>query len=136
MATVPFFSGYANCMIDFGKGINAFMDDSNEIIAEYSTPRYMDVGVVLRCIKHTLLDNGRKRLDDPCHPFNKYADVEASDSVLIRRLARDIMDKIQEARLRNAVLSLFHSGGVNRDCLDTLMECWWEYVDKCIIEEG
>lgn len=122
---------YANYLnVDTSIGLNAFTDSFDEVYDSLSDSQ--EHQYVLQLIKRKLLEKRHLSLSNPEHPFNKFADESCAQSTLLTRLGREIIDEVQERRYRGAVYSFFHSGGVNREELDTIVDAYWVYVDTVL----
>lgn len=123
-----YYSNYSN--IDSSIGLNAFTDEFDDVIHTFNdSPHHL---FVLSIIKRKLVEKLHLSLTNPEHPFNKFADESCAQTTLISRLGQEVMSEIQERRYRGAVYSFFHSGGVNREELDAIMDAYWVYVDTVL----
>ena len=124
------FAELANCQIDFGMGLNQFLDESSEIIVRFSDSRRHQR--VLRTVRDELISDKGTRLNHREHPFNRYTTVDKEDAIALRNLCNVIRGMFQERGDRDAVVSFFHSGGAYYDDLFELLDLYWEYMDTCL----
>jgi hypothetical protein len=117
---------------EHGKVLNQFIDCGELFVKEAVTigPAYTKVAKI---IVDSLLHRSDLEIDDPEHPFNKYATEHPARN--LRALSRVLMDKVQgDLQERSAVVSYFHAGGANRDALDDLLEAYYSFADT--VTEG
>lgn len=124
------FAEFARVQIDFGTGLNSFMEESSEIIARFSDSRRHRR--VLCAVRDELLATKGLHLSHYAHPFNLYTTVNKSETAALRAISQAICGMFQERRDRDAVVSLFHSSGAYRDDLMELLDGYWEYMDTCL----
>ena len=124
------FAEFDSGQIDFGIGLNTFMEESSEIIARFSDSRRHRR--VLCVVREELLATKGVNLNHHAHPFNLYTTVNKTENSALRALSQAICEMFQERRERDAVVSLFHSSGAYRDELMELLDSYWEYMDTCL----
>jgi hypothetical protein len=120
MAAIHFhsFSRAYNKWLDYSADFSKDFEDSQEFTA------------VLKVIIGLLNRNLNHPIEDPGHPFRRYADISKTLEENYGVLAADVMAQIQEVRLRGYVYAFFHSGGVNYSDMKDLMDEYFVFADR------
>jgi hypothetical protein len=120
MAAIHFhsFSRAYNEWLDYSADFSKDFEDSQEFTA------------VLKVIIGLLNRNLNHPIEDPDHPFRRYADITKTLEENYGVLAADVMAQIQEVRLRGYVYAFFHSGGVNYSDMKDLMDEYFVFADR------
>lgn len=116
--------------------LNEFLDTLSDFVDSFkdSDGSSNAYAMVAEYIKEELIRDRELPVDDPNHPFQKYATDSKAEN--IRNLARTTMGRCQQnPELRSAVHSFFHSGGACRDELDELIEEYYRFADF-IMDDG
>ncbi len=126
--TAPF-AHLSERTIDFGKGLNPFLEESASVVNGFSdSPRHFKV---FRKIRELLTDHSIHTLENPEHPFNRfgtYQDEPKSISA-IEEATREAFPNRQD---RDIFTSIFHVSGIYNDDLWEIMDCYWYYVKCCL----
>jgi hypothetical protein len=69
-------------------------------------------------------------IEDPEHPFRRYADATKTLEENYEILAGDVMAAVQDAHLRGYVVAFFHTSGVNYGDMKEMMDEYFVFADR------
>ena len=111
----------------FSRAFNEWLDYTTEFSKDYEDSQ--EFTAVLKVIIGLLNRNLNHPIEDPDHPFRRYADISKTLEENYGVLAGDVMGQIQEVRLRGYVYAFFHTGGVNYGDMKELMDEYFIFAD-------
>ena len=112
----------------FSRAYNKWLDYYADFRKEFDDS--MGMSTVLKTIFGFLNKNLSHSIDDPDHPFRRYADADKTNEENYGVLAMDVMQQIQEVYLRGYVHAFFHTSGANYDDMKELMGEYFLFADR------
>ena len=112
----------------FSRAYNKWLDFTAEFVHDFSESQ--EFISVLKVIFGLLNKNLGHPIEDPDHPFRRYADIDKTIEENYNVLATDVMSAVQDAHLRGYVVALFHSSGANHDDMKALMDEYFIFADR------
>ncbi len=112
----------------FSRAYNEWLDYTADFRVEYEeSQEYMSVLKVIFGFLNGKLDYP---IQDPEHPFRRYADSSKTMEENYEILAGDVMATVQDAHLRGYVVAFFHTSGVNYGDMKELMDEYFVFADR------